>query len=330
MSKMLFVLASIASLSFVSTGRAGVDADPNQEYRVTPEAGAWFICAACYSGPKCLEAAHELVLEIRNRYKMPAYVFDRSEDEKKKQQEYLDRWHDQFPGSKGQPRGVRVTRVKEECVVLVGGYKDIKEAHRALEKFKKLPPPSPELQQAMYREVNPNAKQEGSNPNIEVALVNPFTSSFATRNPTVKAQPAKTSADDVAFCRKLNAHETYSVYRCKKKWTLVVAMYQGLQTIQPEADSTGMWSKVEKLWKNNGGELLEASGQNAHNFADALRKLKIEAYVMHTRWGSIVTIGGYDRPDDPRMQEVQRTLASMQIGQGVQMVQHPMPMEVPK
>src|SRR5262249_28331844 len=130
---------------------------------------------------------------------------------------------------------------------------------------------------------------------------------------------------------KLNAHEHYSLLQCKKPWTLIVATYQGMHTIQPTSGSSTILGSFEKLWSSNTGEMLEASGQNAHNLADALHRLGFDAYVLHTRGGSLVTVGGYERPDDPGMQQVQRALASsMQLGPHMQLLPQPEPMKVPR
>jgi len=112
---------------------------------------------------------------------------------------------------------------------------------------------------------------------------------------------------------------------------LIVATYQGMHTIQPVSGPPKNPSFFENLWGGSTGEMLEASGQNAHNFAEAMHKLGFDAYVLHTRLGSLVTIGGYDRPDDPRMQDVQRALASsLRVEQNAQMLAQPVPMEIPR
>jgi len=165
---------------------------------------------------------------------------------------------------------------------------------------------------------------------LEGTFVNPFPNSFVVPNPTVPQQ-RKTDTKNDPFLKKLNAHESFTLLHCKKPWTLIVATYQGMHTIQPTAAPSKLTSLFDNLWGSSTGELLEASGQNAHNLADAMRKLGIEAYVLHTRWGSLVTVGGFDRSDDPRMEQAKRTLASnVQLGQHVQMLAQPVPMEVPR
>ncbi len=109
-----------------------------------------------------------------------------------------------------------------------------------------------------------------------------------------------------------------------------MAAFPGPVSYQSESPSS---SFLDKLWGKSTGEALEAVGQNAHNLAKLLRdpQLKFEAYVLHLRGGSLVTIGGFDRADDPQIQTIQRALASsLQLGQGVQMLPEPFPIEVPR
>jgi hypothetical protein len=42
---------------------------------------------------------------------------------------------------------------------------------------------------------------------------------------------------------------------------------------------------------------------------DYLRKNKLEAYVLHTKFSSVVTVGGFDSLEDPNLLAMQRTLS---------------------
>ena len=58
-----------------------------------------------------------------------------------------------------------------------------------------------------------------------------------------------------------------------------------------------------------------------------------EAYVLHTRTQSIVTVGGYEGPNDPKLMQDQQVLSRLRLN-GVppemQLFAQPMPMEVPR
>ncbi len=328
MKKLSGTLAWFAMYCVAGSAYARVEADPNKEYAVTPEAGPWMIRVTTYVGPEARQLAHQMVLEIRSRFDLPAYVVNYGDEERRKQQQELEQFRKQFPDYQGP---IRRTRIQEQCMVVIGGYKDIDAAHRALVDVKKLPAPSSEKLMAVLAQARPSQKVgEDHQALLEGTFVNPFLSCFAVRNPTV-VQERKVDNKNDPFLKKLNAHETFSLLQCKKPWTLIVATYQGMHTIQPVSGESKVLSIFENLWRSNTGEMLEASAQNAHNLADAMRKLGFEAYVLHTRGGSLVTVGGYDRSDDPRIQQVQRTLASsVRLEQTAQMLAQPIPMEVPR
>jgi hypothetical protein len=67
--------------------------------------------------------------------------------------------------------------------------------------------------------------------------------------------------------------------------------------------------------------------------------ISFDAYVLHTEFNSYVTIGGFDSPDDPRLQqtmqlflhEMYRTGSAVnQLHMRAQLLAEPMPMPVPQ
>jgi hypothetical protein len=308
-----------------STAQGQVEADPNKEYLVTPEAGPWMIKAAVFVGPEAPPLAHKMIIEIRRGYQLPAYVFNFGQQERRKRDEELQRMHRLYPETKVP---LRTTRIEDQCAVLIGGYKDSDEARRALEKIKKLPPPSdPRLLPVLFQEKEVKNGGPDGMAELQVARANPFAMSFVIRNPTVpQEQPTGPKTDP--FLKQLNADEPYSLLKCKKPWTLLVAVFHGLTTIQAKEQTTSVF---DSIWPREHGKLLAASGHNAQKLAEALRKLGFDAYVLHTRQASFVTIGAYDSKDDPQMQQVQRTLASnLQFGPNLQLLPQPSPIPVPR
>jgi hypothetical protein len=321
MRRLLFAVASLTALVLTGRGNAGVEADPAKEYLIAPDAGPWMICATCYVGPQSAQLAHEMVLEIRSRYGLPAFVRNKGEEQRREQRERLKKYHEEHPEANVP---LRIERIQDQCAVLIGGYPDMESAHRMLKQVKKFPPPSNERLCPVLSEVGP-ANNDGNAP-IRVAAANPFAKSFVCPNPTIPVEHKNAKKND-PLLKKFNAGEKYSLLQCKKPYTLMVAAYQGMSTIQQEEKTSFM----EKLWGNN--HALEASGQNAHNLAEVLHNppLGFEAYVLHLREGSIVTIGGFDSADDPRMHEVEKALQNrMQISQSSVFLPTPLPIEVPR
>src|ERR1043165_1763421 len=53
-----------------------VDADPDKDYELTESNGPWMImCASFTGGEQAEQQAHDLVLELRAKYKLEAYTF---------------------------------------------------------------------------------------------------------------------------------------------------------------------------------------------------------------------------------------------------------------
>jgi hypothetical protein len=333
-------MALLVAVGLAITSQAQTDTDPNKEYPVTPEAGHWLICAVPYVGPQAPQLAHEMVMEIRSRFKLPAYVLNRTEEERRKQEEelkYIKQQYDEVNRLRQQNHEPEVAiprrlmpRIQEQCAVLVGGYKDQETAALALKEFKKLPPPSNERLCPLLTQVSlPEKSQEKPNPELHYAYANPFLNAFVVRNPTLPREPKNTDKND-PFLKKLNAREPYSLLKCKKPYTLVIAVFGGFHTFQPARPSDEGF--FEKLWGGNTGQMLDASGQNAHNLAEVLRspRLNFEAYVLHTREGSMVTVGSFDREDDPQIKGLQQALATrLKYEQSVRFLPQPMLVLVP-
>jgi hypothetical protein len=325
MKRLLFALAGVGL--WVGTGHfaaQAIESDPSKNYDVTREVGAWMICAASYTGPTAAQQAHELVMEIRTKYQLPAYVYNRGAEERRKQQEQIDRIRKLCPEGK-----VRIERIEEGYAVLVGGYKDMDSAHSALDGFKKL---EPSKKLMPFFDTAKEATQNGQKGVLyQRAYLNPFLSSFVVRNPVVPVEQQRNDNVDDPFLRKINAGETYNIYRCGKPWTLAVAVFQGAAVLEHPADS----SFLQKLMGQAGGEQLAASALNAHNLAEALKKLdpKLglkDVYVFHTRYYSVVSIGGFESANDPRMAQTQVVLKKcLHPDVQVKLLAQPLPMPVP-
>ena len=85
------------------------------------------------------------------------------------------------------------------------------------------------------------------------------------------------------------------------------------------------------------GEALDAAAQQAHELAKFLRQpaLGFTAWVLHTRYSSVVCVGGFDGPGDAECQRLQRQIANLrfQAKNGVDpigLMPTPMPVEVPR
>ncbi|MBL8800209.1 MAG: hypothetical protein JNM56_40385 [Planctomycetia bacterium] len=296
--------------------------NPAIQFPIVPEAGKSLILVHSFKGPKAAEQANELAAAVRRDHKLPAYVFAKGREERLKQQQHLEELRKKY----GQSR-FPIERIEEHYAVLVGGYKDAETARANLDSVRRLKPP--EKYFISGERVQPGKSDKGEEGVfIQQIKINPFNSAFVVDNPTIPKDQRADSKKADPLMKKLNEDENYSLFQCKKPWTLVVAVFQGLPVVQAAGTSP---SVMDKLLGRNAGEQLAASALNAHNLAEALRKLGFEAYVLHTRYNSVVTVGAYDTKDDRRMQQVQEALHNrFKLDGGMQFMAQPMPMEVPQ
>ncbi len=138
--------------------------------------------------------------------------------------------------------------------------------------------------------------------------VNPFKKAFVCRNPSIKHDRGDQRADalDINVLRRLNADEAYSLLTCKKPITLAIKQFQTYTTIASKDEAPSILEKFG--FKTRSGEGVDQAAHDAHNLAEYLRKIKLDAYVLHTKYSSIVCIGGYDSLQDPSFVATQRQL----------------------
>jgi hypothetical protein len=306
------------------------------QYRITAQAGEWLVCAASYVGEDAPELAGQMVLYLRQQHRLPAFVLDRGEQARQQQLTEL-------PGRlnpDGTVQRRRLVRVQEQCAVLIGGFRGAEDAHAALAKVKRLPPPKLQAGQGRLEAdmLTEYGVGEGNQPvALRRAPVNPFASSFVVRNPAIQHAPVKKQEFD-PFWKELNSGEAYSLLKNGRPWTLVVKVYQGAAVLKPQSTAGAF---LDKLGIGQSRDLLNASALQAHELARWLRQYNFEAWVLHTRSSSIVTVGGFENPGDQRLQQIQRQLATLhlrpqggvgapQMTDQLALMSPPMPMQVPR
>ena len=149
-------------------------------------------------------------------------------------------------------------------------------------------------------------------------LVNPFARAMVVHNPTTKVERPDNKLD-MAVIRHFNEAEEYSLLKCKKNYTLVIKQFNLPSVTAPQSDSpTGSFFLGGGNKKS--GSDTDYAGENAHELAKALRKAKLDAYVLHTKYFSLVTIGGFDGPQDPNLRSMQ-TLIETRLVPAMEQVQ---------
>lgn len=299
------------------------------EHALTPQAGAWVVCAASFMGPDAHELARQTATYLRTQHRLNAYVFDFGEAERKKQQEEWDRVYNPDPDTQGRKKTVNIP---PSCVVMVGGFADMDGAKAAAARIKKLPAPKLSLgagkgyldKKKVYE---PDPDKKGFM--VTEREVNPFEMAMPSPNPTVAKgpRPANDAPKADPFLKKLNAEEDYSLLKNPAKYTLAVSDYAGITTVKQQSESTPFLERL--IFGNSKGEAMSASAMQAHEVARVLRKLNFQAYVLHTRSSSIVTVGGFTGQDDPAMKRTVEQLKTLEKS-ALNLYPHPLPMEIPR
>jgi hypothetical protein len=305
------------------------------------------ICVKSYSGPKAKAHAEEMAKEIRDAYRVPAYLFEKGADERKKQEEFVARERERqkalqqmFLAEAGRFRleaekqnrdfldstpPLKVRRyqtIEDQWAVLVGGWKDMETARKELNKVRTWQPPKNKdlLDVAVTSQVRENGEVGGNGSrDFEVKAINPFEQAMVFPNPL--APKVDTDDGTVKMIYKLNEKEELSVLRIKKPWTMVVKAFHPPYKVR---DYKGEKSLLERTFsRDEAGRELQATALQAVAMAKALRDPDFkphpfDAYVLHNVYGSLVCVGQFDSPSDPMMVETQRVLDGIRFTVGRQ------------
>jgi hypothetical protein len=282
-----FLLVSVLVLTAVSPAHAGkIEAVPGKRYDLTKQHGPWMIMVATFhsyqadidEGKPPEQAANDLVFELRQR-NLPAYIYKVEGDNR--MTETLD--------DNGRPERKKNLRKLTTWGVMAGNYESLEDelAQKTLAYVKKLRPKSLDASSGVVW-----FAQAGDGP---------FHNAFLTPNPLLSSEElaGRQSVDPLLV--KLNTAENHSLLENKGEYTLQIAMFTGRRMMQGSASSqlTG--------FRNEEGRLnpLDLAAQDAHDLAEALRKYRnYDAYVWHDHYQSIVTVGSFSSPNDPKLKAI--------------------------
>jgi len=309
------------------------------EYQLSPRDGPYLILVASFVGDEAETLAKNLVQELRRDYKLQAYWFSKSEQERAERDRLLEQWKRQHNNAP-----VRKYRIVDEYCVLVGHYKSLEAASKDLDRIKKLKPPSSVppgpglfIARPEYRQNVPNWLEGGRIQ--QGGLVNQFSRAFVVRNPLLPSEkpPVPTSADlaeEDAALISLNANEKYGLSKSTGKYTLLVSIHSGASvTTSPKPsvfDRINPWSNESGLFRTR-PERETSAVQEARQLAQLLRDSRFgyTAYVLHSKAASFVTIGDFEGPDDPELARVQKQVAGLKVGP-YQLLAQPVPLPIPR
>jgi hypothetical protein len=278
-----------------------VDADPTKSYNVSEENGPWMLMATSFSGTGAEKQAKELVLELRKRYKLPAYIYFGHFDLGEAQARGVDKYGNpkkanyfKYKNSKDKAKARHPELV--EVAVVVGNYSsaDDKKARATLQTLKYAKPQCLELkegqvthqtltgwrltQQQVYEMMGSDKKDLG-----------PMRHAFVVPNPLLPPEFFnQQTVDDEAIA--LNKDVPHSLLECPGKFTVQIATFKGNAVIKQNDIQD-----IEQGRKEMQSQLGTAARQ-AHDLTVYLQAKGYDAYQYHDRFSSVVTIGSFNSP----------------------------------
>ena len=168
--------------------RRTVEADPNNEYRLTEMEGPFLIFAATFSGPTARQDAHALALEFRRTHNWHAYVYEHH---------FSFNVRDDFRGARHQDHPGRTAVYRNrggnpEFAVLIGNF--------------------PSLEDRQFERTLADVRK-----NTSSAIA------FGVRNPMLP--PEQQGVD--AFIESININRPHSLLRNPRKYTVRIATFRG-------------------------------------------------------------------------------------------------------
>lgn len=272
-----------------------VEADPNKEYRLQDENGPWLIMASSFSGDGAESQAHQLVMELRQCYKLPAYVHRMEFD------------FDNGVGGRGlnrygEPAQWRYQRDGDakEIAVLVGEFRGLDDpaAKATLRTVKYAKPDCLDTQGG--KKTNQTLaglrriQKQLLKGNNEKKKKGPMGQAFLMPNPLLKGQSAPPRGLDPLVVG-MNKGLKYSLLDCRGKYTVQVAHFTG-KVIVDQAEIRRIQNGEKDLKETR----LDEAAEKAHKLTLALRAKGYEAYEYHEKYSSIVTVGSFDSVGAPR------------------------------
>jgi hypothetical protein len=329
---------------------------PNHPWALKPEHGPFFISVKSYSrpsrpdpadpGPSARELAEALATEIRDTYRVQAFLYEHVSEERKAEAaavaaarergrifaQQLDKFRQQsqlqgmeFLDDRNVKVHFKTVNYRDQIAVLIGPFKSDEDARKALDLVRKWPPPKATVKDpatgkdaslmdgAAVMRPGPDGK-----PVLEESRLNPYLTATVVPNPTIPRanQPAGEVGLD-PFVVKLNEGRPYSLLKATKPWTLGVRSFGAPVQIVGKDDAGAM----RKVGHGNGGDALAAGAEQAEALAKVLREMKgpggqplnLEAFVLHTRTASIVTVGQFDGPYDPALLQTKHLLSTLRL-----------------
>ncbi len=162
-----------------------IEVDPGKSYELNEKHGPWLVVASSFAGEGAEKQAHDLVLEIRKEYKLPAYVHKQHFD-----------FTESLDGMNGRRQKTQLKYASavsfDEIAVLVGNFSSIDDPalEKTLKTIKHAQPKALDLTQnknSTQRFTGYKALWKALTPKEEPKNRGPMRNAFATCNPLLRS-----------------------------------------------------------------------------------------------------------------------------------------------
>ena len=282
-------------LSFHAPAQARrIEAQKGKHYRLTKQHGPWMIMVASIAdvpqdrkvdGISHMEAADRLVYELRKKG-IPAYTISNREVMQQMQRQ----------GGSNRLASALYRSQPDRISVIAGNYPSISDetAQQTLAWIKKFKPTTWN-NGGIYKR-NHKGPLEGA---------------FLTINPLLSPQEVAAREHD-PLLYTLNSGQPFSLLDSRGNYTLVVASFYG-KALTTKANRTKFISAINRFKVADGA--LDNAAANANQLTGLLRKgavqgsptlrsQQFEAYVLHEKFRSVVCVGSFQSPNDPKLQRL--------------------------
>lgn len=294
----------ILSLVSIEPATAGIEAVKGKQYKLGKQHGPWMVMVAAIrdveeegrrtEGLTARQVADELVYELRCQG-IPAYTYSMDKEVAEVSSPSLS--------ETGQRRYVAQHGY---ISVLAGNFpsNSDKTANKLLN-YIKGDQGRGLTRKSFEPEVLKNENSGGILP-VTPGRPSPLSRAFLTINPLWEGEVQ--NSETSALIADLNSGQRYSLLQNPGKYSLVVATFTGSSVVQvSNTKSAGAMNYFDRTF----GTSLDNCAENAIVLTEHLRNAKkhgydqnYEAWVFHDRYRSVVTIGSFSSPEDPRIRQL--------------------------
>ncbi|QDU64047.1 hypothetical protein Pan216_49350 [Planctomycetes bacterium Pan216] len=280
--------------------------DLPKEFELAEDDGPVLVKVSSFAGDSARRSAINLTRYLREELEVDAYAFRYkanptgrpSDEEIKKFKRQFEKRFDIKPRL-----GTLNTPPQENWVVLAGNFEEFNDrtAKRILKKIRKLDLEDLPKGVVMTRFITDRSQ-----------IDHPFKTAHLVRNPLAKNDQGEGIEKGKARMLLAMNQGEMSAYQIPDPFTISVRQFRGISVVGDErADE--VFRKGPLLSSKRTG--LQIAGENATNLTQLLRNMGYDAYVFHGEYASIVCIGGYSHPNDPRLKGDLNKFVNLRVGE---------------